>query len=196
MNSGIVKIWQNFISGFSASRVRKPKPDKTLRFAPVSQIILDANTIDFMHSLKVKDITDFHMHHVKTNESISDCLDKFLHPFKTSVLVVDDKDFEVMGVLNLKDVITHLNISLDLKSMSCPDFSVSFIMDTNFVPLEYDLPVSKIFVDLLNCECPIHPVYNRKKLSGALHKETILDILKVQMLEEALMVKQMPPYDG
>ncbi len=137
---------------------------------------------------------DFHMHYVSTNEQIRDCLDVFLHPFKMSVLVLNNKKSEVVGILSLQDIIAHLKISFDLKSMDCPDFAVKYIMDTNFVPLEYGLPVSKIFVDILNCECPIHPVYDRTKLVGVLHKETILDMLKVQMLEEALTVKQMPPY--
>ena len=192
MKHPLINKLQKLLSTLLFGKRENQKSIGALRFSPVSQFVLSPGSVAFINDLKVKDITVFDTGFVKSADQIVNCLDAFVSPFKTATLVKDGNG-AVVGTLNLSGVLSHLKISFDLQSLSFPDFTVSCIMDNDFVPLEFDMPVSGIFVDILNCDCPIHPVYYNNTLKGILYKEMILDIIKFQMLEEALLTKQVPP---
>jgi predicted transcriptional regulator len=152
----------------------------------IRQNIFSRKTLQFLSDIKVKNLVHYDLPIINTNEVIIDSLRSFQNPFKLSVLVEEDE--VVVGTLNLKDVIINLNACQDLKSGFCRDVPIRCIMGRVFVPLEINAFISETVVDLLNCSSLIHPVYDHGKLRGILKKESILDLLKIQMLEEAVLI--------
>lgn len=152
----------------------------------ISQNICSKKTQEFINDLKVRNLIHYSLPSIDANELIIDSLSYFRNPFKVSVLVMEN--FKVVGTLNLLDVITNLNASKDLNSGFCTISPVRCLMNRVFVPLEFQSYLSEVIIDLLNSESSIHPVYDRGRLKGVLYKDTILDIIKLQMLEEAVLI--------
>ncbi len=182
MKDSFTNIFSKFISGC----IYKPRKginqgkSESLSFLKVRM----GRTEDYFRELYVKNLFHYNLPSIDVNERIIDSLKFFQSPFKISLLVCEDK--EVVGTLHLSDVITNLNASISLKSSFCSNVPVRCIMNREFVPLDYNLSLSDIVVDILNCECLMHPVYHNSYLKGVLHKETVLDIVKFQMLNEAI----------
>jgi predicted transcriptional regulator len=158
------------------------KMDRSL----IRQNTFSRKALQFLSDIKVKDLVIYDLPIINANEVIIDSLKFFQSPFKLAVLVKEGTG--VVGTLNLKDVIVNLNTCQDLKSGFCWDVPVRCIIGRVFVPLETDAFISDTVVDLLNCNSLIHPVYEHGILKGILQKESILDLLKIQMLEEAVLI--------
>jgi len=152
----------------------------------ISQKSFSKKTQAFINDLKIRDLMHHSLPSIDANELIIDSLKSFQHPFKMAVLILENTT--VVGSLKLVDVIANLNACKDLKSGFCSEVSIRCIMNDVFVPLEYDSCLSEVVIDILNCESLIHPVYDNGKLKGVIYKETILDILKIQMLEDAVLI--------
>lgn len=149
-----------------------------------SEILLNNNVQNLFNEFKVKSLIQYNSPLIDANELIFDSLKAFQSPFKTSVLVCDDE--VVVGTLNLSDVLTNLNVSIGIKSNIEFGNTVRCIMNKVFIPLDYNSSLSETLVDILNCESLVHPVYHNNCVKGVLHKETVLDIVKLQMLFETI----------
>lgn len=180
----------HFVSKYFSSCFHKQRSkilsDRIIKSSTISQTIFNEKTQEFINELKVKNLIHYTLPSVDANELIIDSLKSFQNPFKLSVLVMEEMN--VVGTLHLSDVMANLKACNDLNTGFCSYAPVRSIMSRVFVPMEFYSPLADIIVDILNSESQIHPVYDKGRLKGVLYKDTILDIAKLQMLEEAVHI--------
>jgi predicted transcriptional regulator len=156
---------------------------RTGRNSRFPKFILEGGKQNFINDLYIKNIVDYKIPSIDAHKQIINSLEVFLHPLKSSLLVYENNC--VVGTLNLSDVIEILDTSIKINSSYCINSPVSCFMNRVFIALDFNSGLSEILVDILNSDNLIYPVYDNKSLKGVLHKDTILDIVKLQILEEA-----------
>lgn len=186
MKSRIIYKVKEFLYKYKIKKQGRIQSAEIFQDHLISQNICSTKTQEFINDLKVCNLIHYSLPSIDANELIIDSLSYFRKPFKLSVLVMED--MKVVGTLRLLDVITNLNASRDLESGFCSIAPVRCLMNRVFVPLEFRSFLSDVMIDIMNCESPIHPVYDNDRLKGVLYKDTILDIVKFQMLEEAVLI--------
>lgn len=186
MKSRIIYKVKEFLYKYKIKKQGRIQSERSFQDHLISQNICSEKTQEFINDLKVCNLIHYSLTSIDANELIIDSLSYFRKPFKVSVLVMED--MKVVGTLRLLDVITNLNDSRDLESGFYSIAPVSCLMNRDFVSLEYRSFLSDVIIDIMNCESHIHPVYDNERLKGVLYKDTILDIVKLQMLEEAVLI--------
>ncbi len=173
------------ITSWSFNKLHKGKQSRLGNDNPYfSEITLNNNVQNLFKEFKVKNLIQHDSPLIDANELVFDSIKAFQSPFKTSVLVCEGD--VVTGTLNLSDVLSNLFVSFGIKSNIDYGNPVRCIMNRVFIPLDYNSSLSEILVDILNCESSIHPVYHKNCVKGVLHKETVLDIVKLQMLFDTI----------